>query len=246
MCIYHLSSSHPTETCHIKLDCDKKQSFKKSGNQTALSSSHTPGQLRHITEEVFEDASDAVDNEEMVAACNDTNEAELLYFARVSKHYLRLVKAESKCASLPHHHMRFPVTADSGANYHMFKESIFFESITPAKGNVILGDGKTSLPILGIGTVRCFIGNELVHIDNVRFIPSLSESIYSIFQHIQQPQHGLESSFEGGLFLKFPNFTTQAIIGQDDIHLDFRLDPSLHRAGHDIHVQSSSFTNSTS
>jgi hypothetical protein len=28
MCIYHQSSSHPTENCHIKMDCDKKISSK--------------------------------------------------------------------------------------------------------------------------------------------------------------------------------------------------------------------------
>jgi hypothetical protein len=32
----------------------------------------------------------------------------------------------------------------------------------------------------------------------------------------------LESSFEGGLLLKFPDFTTKAIIGRDDIYLDFK------------------------
>jgi hypothetical protein len=31
----------------------------------------------------------------------------------------------------------------------------------------------------------------------------------------------LESSFEGGLFLKFPEFSTKAIIGRGDIYLDF-------------------------
>jgi len=231
MCIYHLSSSHPTENCHIKMDCDKKISSEKPGPQSGSSSGHTVGQLHHITEEVFEDASDVVDNEELVAASNDTNEAELLYFARVSKHYLRLVKAASNQDSQPRHRMQFPVIADSGANYHMFKEPEFFESITPAKGNVILGDGTTCLPIIGVGTVKCFFGPKLVRIKNVRYIPSLSESIYSLFQHIQQPQHGMESSFEGGLFLKFPTFTTQAIIGQDDIYLDFTPDPSLKTLG---------------
>jgi len=47
------------------------------------------------------------------------------------------------------------------------------------------------------------------------------ESIYSLFLHIQQPDHGLDSSFERGLFLKFPSFKTQAIIGRDNIYLDF-------------------------
>jgi hypothetical protein len=52
------------------------------------------GQLRHITEDVFEDAEDDVDT--IVGSAdlgNDTNEESLLYFARLSKHYLRLVTA---------------------------------------------------------------------------------------------------------------------------------------------------------
>ncbi len=32
--------------------------------------------------------------------------------------------------------------------------------------------------------------------------------------------HGLSSSFENGLCIKFPDFNTQAIIGKDDIYLD--------------------------
>jgi hypothetical protein len=43
--------------------------------------------------------------------------------------------------------MAYPIIADSGANYHMFKEIEFFDSLTPTTGNVILGDGKTSLSI---------------------------------------------------------------------------------------------------
>jgi hypothetical protein len=56
--------------------------------------------------------------------------------------------------------MEFPIIADSGANFHMFKEIEFFETLTPAKGKVILGDGTTTLDILGIGTVRCIIENK--------------------------------------------------------------------------------------
>jgi len=238
MCIYHLSSSHPTETCHIKIDCDKRSSSKKQCAQSGLSVGQSTGQLHHITEEQFEDASDAIDNEEMVLASNDTNEAELLYFVRVSKHYLRLVNDDPSPTATPRHSVMFPVIADSGANYHMFKEPEFFEFITTAKGNVILGDGKTSLPIIGVGTVKCFLGDELVRIENVRYVPSLSESIYSIFQHIQQPQHGLESSFEGGLFLKFPTFTAPAIIGQNDIYIDFHPDPSLLSVGNNNYSSS--------
>ncbi len=50
--------------------------------------------------------------------------------------------------------------ADSGANYHMFGDPAFFEFISPATGNVLIGDGKTSLPILGVGTVKCLCGDQ--------------------------------------------------------------------------------------
>jgi hypothetical protein len=50
--------------------------------------------------------------------------------------------------------MQYPIIADSGANYHMFRDPVFFDYITPATGSVILGDGKTALDIQGIGTVK--------------------------------------------------------------------------------------------
>ena len=50
--------------------------------------------------------------------------------------------------------MQYPIIADSGANYHMFKNREFFETLHPASGNVFLGDGKTVLAIKGIGTVK--------------------------------------------------------------------------------------------
>jgi hypothetical protein len=170
MCIYHLFSSHPTESCHIKLDCDKRASSKQPGTPSVPSSGTASGQLHHITEKVFADASDGNDREDSVEESNDTNEANLLYFARVSNHYLRLVKATPGQDLLSHHQVKFPVIADSDANYHMFKEPEFFESITPAKGTVILGDGKTSLPIHGVGTIKCFIGDHLFRINNVRYM----------------------------------------------------------------------------
>jgi len=67
--------------------------------------------------------------------------------------------------------MKLPVIANSGANYHMFHNR-FLRLLSPASGTVILGDGKTTLSIQGVGTVKCKIGN-------VRYILDLSESIYS-------------------------------------------------------------------
>jgi hypothetical protein len=74
---------------------------------------------------------------------NDTNEDELLCFAHVTNHYLRLVKASTSGYPSSCHTMKYPIIVDSGANYHMLKEQEFFESLNPASGRVILGDGKT-------------------------------------------------------------------------------------------------------
>ncbi len=86
---------------------------------------------------------------------NDTNDESLQYFDRVTNHYLRLVKSSQP--ETPRHNMKFPIIADSGANYHMFKELQFFDTLVPAKGKVFLGDGKTSLSIQGIGTIKLCI-----------------------------------------------------------------------------------------
>jgi len=133
---------------------------------------------------------------------------------------LRLAQSESIKTLVTRHPMQFLIIVHSGANFHMFKDRVFFTHISPAIGKVILGDGKTSILIQGIGTVVCNIGDQQLVIDNVRYVPTLSESIYSLFLHTQLPYHGVFSSFEEGLFLQFPNFKTKALIGQHDIYLD--------------------------
>ncbi len=116
--------------------------------------------------------------------------------------------------------MKFPIIIDSGANFHMFKEFEFFKHITPATGKIILGDGKSSIPIQGVGTVECKIGNHSLIIENVRYVLALSESVYCLFVHTQLPNHGVYSSYEDGLFLQFPDFRTKAVIGSDELYLD--------------------------
>ncbi len=115
-------------------------------------STNGSGQLHHITEETFEDAvSDTITDGNDDVCSNDTNKADLLYFARMTNHYLRLVKVSSSLNATSRHDMKYPIIADSGANYHMFKEREFFDSIRPASGKVFLGDGKLSywLKVLG-------------------------------------------------------------------------------------------------
>jgi hypothetical protein len=124
-CLYHLSKSHPTENCHVKKEIDKALGIKKQAIPQVVTA--PTGQLRHITEEIFKDAEDDVMTAvESPDFGNDTNEVSLLYFARLSKHYLRLVTTNPTVAEGPHHPIPFPVIADSGANYHMFCERSFF------------------------------------------------------------------------------------------------------------------------
>ncbi len=150
---------------------------------------------------------------------NDTNEDALPFFARMTNHFLRLVKNSSD-SLVSRHSMQFPIIVDSGANFHMFRDIEFFESLSPASGDVILGDGITHLKIQGVGTIKCCIGDNILSVDGVRYIPDLAESIYSLFLHIKCPGHGLRSSFDSGLDIVFPTFSTKAIIGRDDIYLD--------------------------
>jgi len=186
MCIFHLSKNHATADCHVKKECEKQLNTSTqpiSGSTTGVSSR---GQLCHITEEDFVDAVDD-DTKDVCPESldNDTNVADLFYFARVTNHYLRLVRSSPDNRTLERHSMKFPIITDSSANFHMLKEREFFTTLSPAMGHVILGDGKTSLNILGVGTVKCIVDDHLLIIENVRYVPDLSESVYSLFKHVQ-------------------------------------------------------------
>jgi len=181
MCIFHLTKSHSTDDCQVKKDCEKQLAEQQSKTSTSLQPS---GRLRHIQDDLFEDA--VVDSvSEVEQDSNDTNEAGLNYITCVTKHYLRLVKSSPDL--ITRHSMLFLIIADSGANFHMFWEKEFFTSITPATGKVILGDGKTTLEIQRIGTIKLKIGENIMEIDNVSYVPELSESIYSLFLHVRTP-----------------------------------------------------------
>jgi len=217
-CLYHLTKSHQTPDYYIKKECDKLIATKKTSGSNTSSRSVPLGQLRKIKEEVDEESIED-ETTDMLSENNDTNDDEVAYFARIKNHYLRLAESSSKTGTT-RHAMKFPIIVDSGANYNMFKERDFFTTLTPTSGQVILGDGKSVVNIKGIGQVKSVINNETLLINNVRHVPDLAESIYSLFVHIKQPQHGVYSTFDDGLFLKFPTFTTKAIVSRDDIYLD--------------------------
>jgi hypothetical protein len=220
-CIYHLSKTHQTTACFVKKECDKLIAEGKSGGSNGTAHSSTSARLRHITEEHFEDATmeeqlfDLEDN-----TSNDINEDVLAYFTCMSNHYFRLAQVIPASVVPSRHTMEYPIIADSGANYHMFKEREFFSTLTPTSGTVLLGDGKSRIDIKGVGTVTCYIDNHLVSISNFRCIPDLGESVYSLFLHVKSPGHGLDSTSDQGLFLTFPDFRTKVIIGSNDIYLN--------------------------
>jgi hypothetical protein len=89
---------------------------RESGSSSVTTGS---GSLRHLTEEAFEDAvmDDSVIDSIDIAS-NDTSDDILAYVSRMTNHYLQLAKASPH---LPRHPMKYPIIADSGANYHMFK-----------------------------------------------------------------------------------------------------------------------------
>jgi hypothetical protein len=147
-CIYHLSKTHPTEKCFIKIECEKLLESKKGNGSPTPSNTNTTGQLHHIMEDVEDsDDLDLFVSDDVDYVTNDTNEDALIYFAHLSNHYLRLATICNNSDIASCHPMKYPVIADSGANHHMFKEREFFVSRRPASGQVVLGDGKTNISI---------------------------------------------------------------------------------------------------
>jgi hypothetical protein len=77
---------------------------------------------------------------------------------------------------------------------------------------------------LGIFRINCSvlygIDGNLLTIPDVLYVTVLLELIYSLFLHICQPDHGIHSSFDTGLIIKFPDFDTKALIGQNDVYID--------------------------
>jgi len=136
MCIFHLSKSHATDACYLKKECEKIKSQPKEANgKSSSQTGSTVGQLRHITEDLYEDAVDDSEiSQEVHDESNDTNETDLLYFSRMANHDLRIVKS-SENANV-RHSMKYPVIADSEANFHMFREREFFVNLIPATGCV--------------------------------------------------------------------------------------------------------------
>jgi hypothetical protein len=177
--------------CEAK--CDKLIADKKKSSSSLLLG---VGQLRHLTEKLIEDghSNDNPDGSDVLldsTLSNDTNEKDLIYFICMTNHYLRLVWSTNPGISC--HSMKYPIIADSGANFHMIQDHEFITAMSPATGYVLLGDGKTKLQIQGIGTISCKIGQHTLTVDNVDYIPDLAKSVYRLFLHIRCSTHSLFS-----------------------------------------------------
>lgn len=71
---------------------------------------------------MFEDAVDQDVVEDTKVSPNDTNQDDIHYFARLANNHLCLAKTSTDLAGHSRHTMKYPVIADSGANFHMFWE----------------------------------------------------------------------------------------------------------------------------
>jgi hypothetical protein len=182
-----------SEECNVKKERERLLATNQTGVVSSSSSIASSRKIQHITKEVFEDALDSDSRDTQIRdSTDDTNKDVLLYIAHVTNHYLCLVEASNTGYDQFHHSMKYPIISDCGANFHMFKEKIFFDHYS-CKWLSLLGDGKISLSIQGMSTVKCSIGGHPLVIENVHYTPDLSESIYNLFLHIQNPGHVLKN-----------------------------------------------------
>jgi len=116
--------------------------------------------------------------------------------------------------------LRFIV--DSGASPHMVNKKTIFTTLKPwvdkETTHVVLADGKPSAKIEGVGTIDIEIDGHKVHLEDVLFIPTLSDSLYSAKNHAQTIGHYLLLQ-KCQATIAFPKFVTTVPI-TDEIYLD--------------------------
>lgn len=75
---------------------------------------------------------------------------------------------------------------DTDATKHMSVLLNLFTSLAKVKDwYVTLGDGMTKLPVMGKGTIKIYIELHVVELQNVLFVPTLEDTLFSITEHIQ-------------------------------------------------------------
>ena len=121
------------------------------------------------------------------------------------------------------------MVADSGTTRHMFNDMQFFPhglEDPPLSSHVQLADEST-IPILGIGTASCTAIDGLNHhpliLPDVLYVPALSENLYSVHHHWNQPGHDIVKTETASgeldtLSLKFPTFSVPLINTDEAIY----------------------------
>ena len=121
---------------------------------------------------------------------------------------------------------RYTFVSDSGANRHMCHDKALFIKMcayTGATQHVTLGDGKTTQPICGVGTIEFTTSlGHTIRLHNVVYVPGLNVSLYSINQHMKY-EGCYEHSEYNSCRLAFPSFILPV---DNNDELEFKVQPS--------------------
>ena len=116
----------------------------------------------------------------------------------------------------------FPISfvVDSAANPHMCNQRKAFDflshNVPPHLSHVTLADGTTKEPVKGIGSISFFTTdkNKTFKMRGVLYVPSLSNSLYSVQQHCLE--HGCIFHVEKEqVLLSFPTFQYKTSLSQN-------------------------------
>ena len=78
------------------------------------------------------------------------------------------------------------IILNTGVTKHMTGNTDLFAKIPPVTNKfVILGDGTTKHPVLGIGIIHVNIGNYFIQLHDVLYVPQLQDTLFSITEHIK-------------------------------------------------------------
>ena len=132
---------------------------------------------------------------------------------------------------------------DSSATHHMWNDPHAFVSFIPeTDGGYVKLANNAKMPIVGSGTIRITFNDYILEIDDVFYIPSLLNSLYSVKQHIRNPSCAFHCAYEYGCRLLFPHFTIH-IDDSDKLYLPFsRPSPSTKVHWSNIHQHKKAFT----
>ena len=109
---------------------------------------------------------------------------------------------------------------DSAAYPHMMNDKDMFSSLKPWNNtitHVTLADGVSQAKIEGVGTIHIRTGKHTTQLQNVLFVPSLSDPLFSAKHHVSTPGNYIHIENENAT-IAFENFIIDIPI-QNEIYL---------------------------